>query len=148
MLGKNVSRHFEIFFLTFPRKKSLTFHGNCLPWRQFPWHVKAYFLGKIRKTSSICGLLSQPWEWERLKLAIKIVALSFIKSLQYIKLDFSLTGSILKESKFHSLSPIMQLTSKFCCNLSKTFAYCSIRNQYLWILISIRNASYQLKYPI
>ena len=28
-------RHFEIFFLIFPRKQVLTFHANCLHWRQF-----------------------------------------------------------------------------------------------------------------
>ena len=45
MLGKNFRGHFEIFFLFFPRKKDFTFLR-----RQFAWNVKAYFLGKIRKT--------------------------------------------------------------------------------------------------
>ena len=48
--GKNFSRrHFEIFFLIFPRKQNLTFHANCLQWRQFAWNVKFCYLGKIRK---------------------------------------------------------------------------------------------------
>ena len=34
-LGKIFSRHFEIYFLIFPRKQDLTFHANCLHWRQF-----------------------------------------------------------------------------------------------------------------
>ena len=28
-------RHTEIFFLFFPRKQDLSFHANCLHWRQF-----------------------------------------------------------------------------------------------------------------
>ena len=33
-LSKNSSRrHFEIFFLIFPRKQVLIFHANCLHWR-------------------------------------------------------------------------------------------------------------------
>ena len=36
MLGKNFSRrHLEIFFFIFPRKQYMTFHANCLQWRQF-----------------------------------------------------------------------------------------------------------------
>ena len=34
-LGEIFSRHIEIFFLIFPRKQVLTFHANCLQWRQF-----------------------------------------------------------------------------------------------------------------
>ena len=35
-LGKIFSRqHFKIFLLFFPRKQNLTFHANCLQWRQF-----------------------------------------------------------------------------------------------------------------
>ena len=30
-------------------KNSLTFHGNCLLWRQFARNVKLYFLGEIKK---------------------------------------------------------------------------------------------------
>ena len=41
----------------FPRKKDLTFHANCLHWRQFAWNVKSYFLRKIRKNISKCRLL-------------------------------------------------------------------------------------------
>ena len=36
-------------FLIFPRKQDLTFHANCLHWRQFAWTVKSCFPGKIRK---------------------------------------------------------------------------------------------------
>ena len=39
----------DIFFLIFPIKQDLTFHANCLQWRQFAWNVKSCFLGKIRK---------------------------------------------------------------------------------------------------
>ena len=48
----------EIFFLIFPRKQVLTFHANCLQWRQFAWKVKSCFLGKRRKIPSICHLLN------------------------------------------------------------------------------------------
>ena len=35
-LGKIFSRlHTDIFFLIFSRKQDLTFHANCLCWRQF-----------------------------------------------------------------------------------------------------------------
>ena len=37
------------YFLNFPRKQGLTFHANCLHWRQFAWNVETCFLGKIRK---------------------------------------------------------------------------------------------------
>ena len=30
-------------------KQDLTFHANCLHWRQCEWNVKSCFLGKIRK---------------------------------------------------------------------------------------------------
>ena len=33
-------------FLIFPSKQYLTFHANCLRWRQFAWNVKSCFLGK------------------------------------------------------------------------------------------------------
>ena len=32
-----------IFFLIFPRKQDLTFHANCLHWRQFAWNAKSCF---------------------------------------------------------------------------------------------------------
>ena len=38
-----------IFFLFFPEKKDLTFHANCLQWRQYAWNVKSCFMRKIRK---------------------------------------------------------------------------------------------------
>ena len=60
-LGKIFTRwHFEIFFLIFLRKQDMTFHANCLLWRQFAWTVKSCFLGKIRKISSIYHLLKMP----------------------------------------------------------------------------------------
>ena len=50
------------FFLIFPRKQPLTFHANCLLWRQFARNTKVAFLGKIRKRWSICHLLNLPWQ--------------------------------------------------------------------------------------
>ena len=35
----------------------MTFHANCLQWKQFAWNVKSCFLGKIRKNISKCRLL-------------------------------------------------------------------------------------------
>ena len=50
MLGKDFTKqHLEIFFLLFSPKQELTFHANCLQWRQIAWNVKSCFLGKIRK---------------------------------------------------------------------------------------------------
>ena len=48
----------EIFFLFFPENKLWSFHANCFQkwqfaWKQFAWNVRAYFLGKIRKMSSM-----------------------------------------------------------------------------------------------
>ena len=37
------------YFFMFPRKQDLTFHANCLLWRQFAWKVNSFFRGKIRK---------------------------------------------------------------------------------------------------
>ena len=56
---RKFSRHkLLIVFLFFSRKKQdLTFHANCLQWRQFARNVKFYFLGKIRKNISKCRLL-------------------------------------------------------------------------------------------
>ena len=42
-----------IISLIFPRKQDMTFHANCLHWRQFAWNVKSCFLGKIRKRSPV-----------------------------------------------------------------------------------------------
>ena len=39
----------SILYFFPPRKQVLTFHANCLHWRQFAWKVKSCFLGKIRK---------------------------------------------------------------------------------------------------
>ena len=56
-------------FLIFPRKYDLTLHANCLlrdnlhevldhiPWRQFAWSVRSYFLRKNKKNISKCRLL-------------------------------------------------------------------------------------------
>ena len=45
-------------FLIFHRKLDLTFHANCLHWRQFAWNIKSCFLGKLRKKKkSKCRLL-------------------------------------------------------------------------------------------
>ena len=54
----NILRYFSYY----PRKQVLTFHANCLHWRQFAWNIKTCFLGKIRKISSTCRLLKQPRE--------------------------------------------------------------------------------------
>ena len=45
------------FFVFFSRKQDLTFHTNCLQRRQFAWNVKTCFMGKMKKNSSIYGLL-------------------------------------------------------------------------------------------
>ena len=51
--------YWNIFlFLFFFWKQFLTFHANCLQWRQLAWKVWSCFLGKIRKVSSICHLLN------------------------------------------------------------------------------------------
>ena len=34
-------------FLVFPRKQDLTFHANCLCWRQFACNVKTCFMGTL-----------------------------------------------------------------------------------------------------
>ena len=39
-----------IYFFCFPSKQGLTFHANCLHWRQFAWNVKTCFLEK-KKTN-------------------------------------------------------------------------------------------------
>ena len=57
-IRKSISKYL-LLFLFFPRKQDLTFHSNCLPWRQFAWNVKTCFLGKIR--NYIIGLLH--WYW-------------------------------------------------------------------------------------
>ena len=48
-----------IFFLILfpPRKWALTFHANCLWWRQFAWNVKVEFLGKNMRNIPRCHLL-------------------------------------------------------------------------------------------
>ena len=59
------------FFFIFPRKQVMTFHANCLHWRQFAWNVKTcfqmeticmkcqnLFSGKKKKNNiSVCRLL-------------------------------------------------------------------------------------------
>ena len=55
----------EIFFLFFP-ENWFDISANCLHWRQFARNVKACFLGKTRKKSSIRHLLNQPRGWLRL----------------------------------------------------------------------------------
>ena len=52
--------------LIFSRKQDLTFHANCLQWRQFAWNVKICFPGKIRKMSPTCHLLNLPRDWKGL----------------------------------------------------------------------------------
>ena len=47
-LGKFSRLHIDDIFLIFPRKQAMTFHANCLPWRQFAWNVKTCFLDKIK----------------------------------------------------------------------------------------------------
>ena len=41
------------YFSYFPRKQDLTFHENCLHWRQFAWNVKSCFLEKIRTSNRV-----------------------------------------------------------------------------------------------
>ena len=56
-MGKSFSRqHFKIFFIRSPKKQVLTFHAECLHWRQFAWNVKTCFLGK--RKISVCCLLN------------------------------------------------------------------------------------------
>ena len=63
-LGKILNRrHFEIyFFFIFPRKHDLTFHANCLQWRQSPMETicmkhQILFSGKNKKKISKYRLL-------------------------------------------------------------------------------------------
>ena len=51
LLGKKFSRHFEIFYLIFARKKTQTFHANCLLGRQLAWSVKVLFSAKKKSIS-------------------------------------------------------------------------------------------------
>ena len=48
-LGWSSRQHIDDTFLIFPRKQVLTFHADCLQWRQFTRNVKTCFLGKVRK---------------------------------------------------------------------------------------------------
>ena len=63
ILGKTFSRRYlEIFYYDyFPRKQDLTFHANCLRWRQFAWNVTFCFLWKVKK-NIIIHLLNLPRE--------------------------------------------------------------------------------------
>ena len=49
LLPNSADDKLVIVSLIFPRKQGLTFHANCLQWRQFAWPVKTFFLRKIRK---------------------------------------------------------------------------------------------------
>ena len=43
-----------ILFLFFPIKQDLTFHANCLHWRQFAWNANSCFLEKKKNISKCC----------------------------------------------------------------------------------------------
>ena len=45
-------RQIEIFFL-FSRKLVLTFHANCLKWRQTAWNVESCFSGENNKNINL-----------------------------------------------------------------------------------------------
>ena len=76
LLTKSAGSVLVIFFLIFPRKQDLTFHANCLQWKNISkwflhmanWWYFSYFsygdnfLEKIRKNISKCCLLKiLPW---------------------------------------------------------------------------------------
>ena len=79
-------------FLIFPRKQNLTFHANCLHWRQFAWNVKTRFLGKRRKIfqNVIC------WKFYPECLAIK----HFQWTVQFIFLMISVKIHVTKLPKW------------------------------------------------
>ena len=44
-------------FPIFPGKQDMTFHANCLQWRQFAWKCHILFSGKNEENISKCRLL-------------------------------------------------------------------------------------------
>ena len=56
-LGKFSRWKTDDIVLIFPRKQDLTFHANCLHWRQFAWNVKSCFQEKIHRIFQ-CRLLN------------------------------------------------------------------------------------------
>ena len=57
-------------FLDPAGKQNLTFHSNCLLWRQFEWNVKLCFHGNITKTLEGVVCLSWMSAWLRLKYLV------------------------------------------------------------------------------
>ena len=58
-LGKFSRWRIDYLFLFFPENR-MTFHANCLHWRQLMRNVKSCFLGKIRKTfQNVCRIFIQ-----------------------------------------------------------------------------------------
>ena len=55
-------QYFEMFFFVYSEVKSLTFHANCLIWRQFARNVKLYLM-------RICHQLNFPSHCKRLSCA-------------------------------------------------------------------------------
>ena len=60
--------------------QDLTFHANCLQWRQFAWNVRSCFLGKNKKTSYFLSSAVSAHrvvrvhgdEWGLVKLGLKL----------------------------------------------------------------------------
>ena len=65
-LGK-IRWQFEIFLSFFPGNRILTFHANCLQWRQFAWNRNPVFREKQENVSQISYLLNLPRDWYRLR---------------------------------------------------------------------------------
>ena len=47
LLANSADDKLMILFLIFPTQQDLTFHANCLHWRQFAWNVKPVFWKNI-----------------------------------------------------------------------------------------------------
>ena len=97
-MGKNFSRrHFEIFFLFFPWKPTLTFHANCLLYilrRQFAWNDKVDFLGKMIKLPSVCRLINLLREWSCWNSAKTRIISSYDAIIRHLKMNILQTNFI------------------------------------------------------
>ena len=91
LLANSTDEKFMIFFYMFPRKQDLTFHANCLHWRQYAQNVKICFFREKKKENYFeCRLL------KILSRALYVLNKPFpLKSFWYIpKLNYLLIGGV------------------------------------------------------
>ena len=101
---QTVSNGFDFSYKSSPY--DLTFHANCLHYRQFAWNVISWFLGENKKNISVCLLLKS------LPRVLSVKQLIYMVNKVFVSISNKIIITLVQKQKMHTWVSAVDIDDK------------------------------------